>query len=88
MENHPHKSLPLLVNQALNATLSRTTITSTTTLLVLLALVCLGGASVFSFALVMLIGVVFGTLSSWFIASPLMLYFHKKEISKMEEQTT
>ncbi len=80
----PYASLPRLVNQALNATLSRTTITSTTTLLVLLALVCLGGSSVFSFALVMLIGVVFGTLSSWFIASPLMLYFHKREESKTE----
>ncbi len=86
MELHPHASLPHLVNQALNATLSRTTITSSTTLLVLLALVCLGGSSVFSFALVMLIGVIFGTLSSWFIASPLMLYFNRREVSEMEEQ--
>lgn len=74
-----HKDLNITVNHALNATLSRTAITSGTTLLVLLALVILGGSSIFSFALVMTIGVVFGTLSSWFIASPLMLYFQKRE---------
>ena len=76
------KNLEMTINHALNATLSRTTITSGTTLLVLLALVFLGGSSIFSFALVMTIGVVFGTLSSWFIASPLMLYFHKKETAQ------
>jgi SecD/SecF fusion protein len=47
--------------------------------LVLVALLLFGGASIFSFALVMTLGVVFGTLSSWFIASPLMLFFHRKE---------
>jgi len=74
--------LPQIVNFALNATLSRTTITSGTTLLVLIALVGLGGSSIFSFALVMAIGVFFGTLSSWFIASPLMLFFHNREEAK------
>lgn len=74
-----NKSLPYIVNHALNATLSRTTITSGTTLLVLVALVVLGGSSIFSFALVMTIGVFFGTLSSWYIASPLMLFFHGRE---------
>lgn len=75
---HSNRPLPLLVNQALNATMSRTAITSGTTLLVLIALVVLGGASIFSFSLVMTLGVFFGTLSSWFIASPLLLYFHRK----------
>jgi SecD/SecF fusion protein len=74
-----NQKLPSIVNHALNATLSRTSITSGTTLLVLIALVALGGSSIFSFALVMTIGVFFGTLSSWYIASPLMLYFHSKE---------
>lgn len=71
-----------IVNAALNSTLSRTTITSGTTLLVLVALVILGGSSIFSFALVMTIGVFFGTLSSWYIASPLMLFFHGREQAK------
>lgn len=79
MHLEPRRSLKTTVNHALNFTLSRTMITSGTTLLVLLALLVLGGASIFGFALVMTIGVVFGTLSSWFIAAPLMLYFQARE---------
>lgn len=77
------KPLTQIVNRALNATLSRTSITSGTTLLVLIALVLLGGSSIFSFALVMTIGVFFGTLSSWFVASPLLLAFQKRESKKV-----
>jgi SecD/SecF fusion protein len=73
------QSLKEIVNHSLNATLSRTSITSGTTLIALIALVLLGGSSIFSFALVMTIGVVFGTLSSWFIAAPLLLAFHRKQ---------
>lgn len=69
-----------IINHALNVTLSRTIMTSGTTLLVLLALVILGGHSIFAFSLVMTIGVVIGTLSSLFIASPVMLYFHNREL--------
>jgi SecD/SecF fusion protein len=74
-----------IVNHALNVTLSRTIMTSGTTMLVLLALVFLGGKSIFAFSLVMTIGVVVGTLSSLFIASPVMIYFHNREIRKHEE---
>lgn len=80
------RSLADVVNHSLNTTLSRTTITSGTTLLVLVALVTLGGSSIFNFAMVMTIGVVFGTLSSLFIASPLMLRFHKKEMTSLHWQ--
>ncbi len=69
-----------IINHALNVTLSRTIMTSGTTLLVLLALVLLGGHSIFAFSLVMTIGVIVGTLSSLFVASPIMLYFHNREI--------
>lgn len=71
-----------IINHALNVTLSRTIMTSGTTLLVLLALVLLGGQSIFAFSLVMTIGVVIGTLSSLFIASPVMLYFHNREVEQ------
>lgn len=71
-----------IINHALNVTLSRTIMTSGTTLLVLLALVLLGGQSIFAFSLVMTIGVVIGTLSSLFIASPVMLYFHNREVQQ------
>jgi len=72
-------SLAEIVNHAINTTLSRTLLTSVTTFLVLFALVLFGGSSIFGFSLVMCLGVVFGTLSSIFIASPIMLYLHKKE---------
>jgi SecD/SecF fusion protein len=78
-EHHPHQPISQIVTRALNATLSRTAITSGTTMLVLLALLFFGGATLFSFSLVMTIGVFFGTLSSWFIAAPLLLFFHRRE---------
>ena len=81
---HPQRNIKTIINQALNATLSRTLITSGSTFLVLLALLVLGSSSIFGFAFVMTIGVVFGTISSWFIATPLMLYFHSKE-EKLEK---
>lgn len=80
------KSFPEIIVHALNATLSRTLMTSTITLLVLLPLVFLGGSTLFGFALVMIFGVVFGTLSSLFIASPLMLYFHNRQLKKEDSQ--
>lgn len=73
-----------IVNHALNATLSRTVMTSGTTLLVLVALVVMGGTTIFNFALVMFIGVAIGTLSSLFVAAPLLLYFHNREIAKRQ----
>lgn len=82
VHSQPNRPMRDIVNTALNTTLSRTSITSGTTLLVIVALLLCGGASIFSFALVMLIGIIFGTLSSWFIAAPLMLFFHKKEEAK------
>lgn len=72
------------VNHALNVTLSRTLMTSGTTLLVLLALVLLGGSTIFAFSLVMTIGVLIGTLSSLFIASPVMMWMHEREEKQAE----
>ena len=76
-----------VVSHALNVTLSRTVMTSGTTLLVLLALVFLGGKSIFAFSLVMTIGVIVGTFSSLYIASPVMIYFHEREVRLQKEQT-
>jgi len=71
-----------IINSSLNRTLSRTLMTSATTLIVLVALVIFGGSSIFGFALVMTLGVIFGTLSSLFIASPILLYFQRLEEEK------
>ncbi|OGN64012.1 MAG: preprotein translocase subunit SecD [Chlamydiae bacterium RIFCSPHIGHO2_12_FULL_49_32] len=79
---HRKESLVAIVNHSLNETLSRTLMTSLTTLLAILPLVFLGGSTLFGFALVMTIGIVFGTLSSLYIASPLMLYLNKRRSEK------
>jgi len=68
-----------IINHALNITLSRTILTSATTLLVLISLVVLGGSSIFGFSLIMAIGVVVGTLSTFFIATTLLLFLQKKK---------
>ena len=60
-----------IFNNSLNETLARTVNTSLTTLLVLLCIFILGGDSIRSFSFAMILGVVFGTLSSIFIASPM-----------------
>ncbi|MBX9923087.1 MAG: protein translocase subunit SecD [Rhabdochlamydiaceae bacterium] len=73
-----------IINHSLNITLSRTIMTSGTTLLVLVPLIAMGGSTIFGFALVMAIGVIFGTLSSLFVAAPCMLFFHTKEKNKQQ----
>lgn len=60
-----------LFNDSLNETLSRTINTSSTTLLVLLCIFFFGGESIRSFSFAMILGVIFGTLSSIFIAAPI-----------------
>ncbi len=76
------RSLTEIINHALNVTLSRTLMTSGITLLVLIPLILLGGSTLFGFALIMAIGVIFGTLSSLFIAAPLMQFFHNRQLQK------
>ena len=68
-----HKKMDLqeLFNKSLNETLARTINTSFSTLIVLLCIFCFGGESTRSFSFAMLLGVIFGTLSSIFIAAPL-----------------
>ncbi|CDX39897.1 Protein translocase subunit SecDF [Mesorhizobium sp. ORS 3359] len=78
--------LPQLLNNAINETLSRTTLTSVTTSLALLALVLFGGEVIRSFTLAMLFGVVFGTYSSIFIAAPLLILFRLRPQAATEEE--
>jgi len=62
-----------IMNVAINATLSRTVLTSFTTLLVLIALLVFGGEVIYGFALTLIVGIVIGTYSSIFVASPIVL---------------
>ena len=68
---HPKADRQQIFNASVNETLARTINTSVSTLLVLLCIFILGGDSIRSFSFAMILGVVFGTLSSIFIASPL-----------------
>ena len=70
MKLHPKGDRQQIFNASINETLARTINTSTSTLIVLLCIFILGGDSIRSFAFAMILGVVFGTLSSIFIASP------------------
>lgn len=81
MEKSPNRSLFRIANDAMNGTLSRTVITSGTTLVVLIVLLLFGGSSIFGFSLVMTLGVICGTLSSWYIATPMLLYLHDRKKS-------
>lgn len=67
------KNLQLLVNQSINENLARTVITSGTTLFSVLALYLFGGESLKGFSLALLIGIVFGTYSSIYVASPIII---------------
>ena len=75
-----------LFNDSLNQTLARTINTSVTTLIVLLAIFILGGDSIRSFSFAMILGVIFGTLSSLFIAAP-VAYLTLGRTIKEEEET-
>jgi preprotein translocase subunit SecF len=67
-----------LVNQSINETLPRTVLTSGTTLVVLMALLILGGAVLRDFTIVLILGVVVGTYSSIFVASPALIEIQKR----------
>ena len=68
---YPKRDKYALFNDSINTTLSRTINTSVSTLIVLLCIFILGGDSIRSFSFAMILGVVFGTLSSIFVAAPL-----------------
>ena len=81
---HPKQDKQSLFNESINQTLARTINTSISTLLVLLCIFILGGASIRSFAFAMILGVVFGTLSSIFIASPVAYLVMGRKIKEDE----
>ncbi|MGQ4879200.1 protein translocase subunit SecF [Billgrantia sp. LNSP4103-1] len=87
--------MPAIFNEAINLTLSRTLATSGTTLLVLLALLVLGGDMIHYFSIALIVGIVVGTFSSIYVAAALLLTVKlerkdlippKKEVDEEEEQ--
>ena len=82
---YPKRNRKTLFDDALNTTLARTINTSVSTLIVLLAIFFLGGDSIRSFAFAMILGVVFGTCSSLFVAAPTAYLVMKKTKKEKEE---
>ena len=81
---YPKKDKQQLFNESINQTLARTINTSLSTLIVLLCIFVLAGASIRSFAFAMILGVIFGTLSSIFIASPVAYLVMGRKIKEEE----
>lgn len=79
---HPKQDYRELFNDSINQTLARTINTSFSTLIVLLCILFLGGESIQAFAFAMTLGVVFGTISSIFIASPIAYLLLGKRASR------
>ena len=73
-----------LINKSISQTLSRTVLTSLTTLMVVTSLLLFGGGIIHDFALVMFIGIIVGTYSSIFVASPILLLFGDTVVAQAE----
>lgn len=79
---YPKKERKEVINMALNSTLGRTVNTSVSTFIVLLVIFIFGGAAIKGFVFALMIGVIVGTYSSLFIATPAVIDFTKKEEEK------
>ncbi|MBZ7981746.1 protein translocase subunit SecF [Campylobacter sp. RM12640] len=86
-------NLGSIINESVSATLSRTTLTSGTTLFTVLILFFYGGDMIHGFSLALIVGVIAGTLSSIFVASPLLMWFNfsvsnyrTKELDKIKKK--
>jgi len=79
MQKHPGTDFFTIINTSINQVLSRSIMTSLTTALVLVALYFFGGSSIHDFSFALLIGIIIGTYSSVFIASPLLTLKTRKK---------
>jgi preprotein translocase subunit SecF len=82
------KSFKEVINLSISQSLSRTLITSLTTLLAVLAILVLASGTIKTFALSLVVGVIVGTYSSIFVASPILLAWHDKNVEKTHKAVT
>jgi len=80
---HPGLPLATNINNSINETMARSINTSMTVVFVLLALYLLGGSSIHNFVLVLLVGIIIGTYSSIFIASPLLIEWETGKLGRV-----
>ncbi|VAX25046.1 Protein translocase subunit SecF [hydrothermal vent metagenome] len=81
------QGLESILNTSINQTLSRTILTSSTTLVVVLSIFILGGEVIHDFAFALLVGIVVGTYSSIYVASPIILLWSEWSKRKIPEKT-
>lgn len=79
---HPKQDRGEVINHSLNSTLTRTIMTSATTALVLLCIFILGGETIRSFTFAMLFGVIIGTLSTIYVATPIAYIMQRRKLAK------
>jgi SecD/SecF fusion protein len=82
---NPYRDKKKVFNTSLNQTLNRTLVTSITTLIVVIVLYIYGGDVLRPFSFALIIGIILGTYSSIFIASPITLYLEEKYNIETEE---
>ncbi len=85
LRRRANEPLSMLINASINEILSRSIITSTTTLFPLAALLVYGSQVTFDFALALALGILVGTYSSWFVASPLLVEWEDYRRRKSEQ---
>lgn len=86
LKYHPDMERKELFNRSLNITLTRTINTSTSTLLVVLIIFFFGGASMRSFTFAIILGIIFGTLSTLFVASPIAWMINNRNHKKAQQK--
>jgi preprotein translocase subunit SecF len=80
-KKHHKEPLKFIINRSINETLSRTILTSATTLFVVVTLYLLGGGIIHDFAFALTVGIVVGTYSSLYVASPILLTWEQRKKS-------
>jgi preprotein translocase subunit SecF len=78
LRKHHKKPLAFIINRSINETLSRTVLTSLTTLIVVVTLFVLGGGIIHDFAFALMVGIIVGTYSSIYVASPILLFWQNR----------
>lgn len=86
LDLHPEKSLYDIINLSINHTLSRTLLTSLTTMFAALALVVFGAGIIKDFAFIFLLGIITGTFATIYIASPVFYWWHKGDRRHVTER--
>jgi SecD/SecF fusion protein len=86
LRKYKKMSIPEVINLSINQTLSRTVLTSTTTVIALIALYFLGGEVLAGFSFAMIFGIIVGTYSSIFVAAPVLILFKLRPGQLSEEK--